>query len=842
MKNQNVKLNSFDYDVAYYQLCAEKGVEPTEDGRIKYETAMTELYHAVCLDIDDTVTFRNKVERKLIVDALARLTKRNVVICFITGRGRSSAFEYLKELKTLIMKADPNIRESQFRRWYCVTNNGYMLFSNDFVNDTGFLTRCRPLVSQETKSQYSLLKKELQLKIANLLSEKLGISFATIMKDSSSSIGENSLRFPVDPRFEELITNSLIDEIKDIVNGIASCPLGVNRGVYRKTGKIVIEVSMTTKGSAIDQFEKDLGIPKNKMVRIGDQGDYAGNDYEMINNQCGFSVGKISEKPDACWPVLYFSDPNVDPDVLYGSRATAVLLNMLKIYPTICLETPDEGSYVPRLAVSEKRNIAANKAAYNFYENQLKYAFRYDLENFNGIWNYIDEQTGAFYIHDSEYELLRVKSPNHILFKIYDSCIQSKESYFPRLEFAVRTDTGLLLRGPINYYYGLAFRNDTSKNLNKNFLKQLNHQRVHFLKVCISALSNNSDIELKDSITRRVLLGIMDSVRDYLLIVINYYLQIQVGTKNALYLFTDNPSGKMVSPEDKCLWELFQMAKKNLTNMYNCLFDNIHARFIFDFLAYLKKEIMPIAKKFDSSIDHLPDEFNFKKGCRVWREIDSFYENVVAVDTSINKLLYECEIEGKNVIFYGMRYGGIELPIIAAMLLEMKYSLFKIPFAVGCMCLGASYAQNHSKNFAGDEQLNLINCEKLDKDAYFNILMDDNLVTGKTLQHAMNLMASEDLHPDRVVVVRYPSLNRIKHMFLPNHGAPDTDLFWEYVYGLTSPTPYTKLNHSACYDKVPHNMYLDALGQFNIARAYVVALLYKNGVYSSKGEVAERGV
>ena len=119
--------------------------------------------------------------------------------------------------------------------------------------------------------------------------------------------------------------------------------------------------------------------------------------------------------------------------------------------------------------------------------------------------------------------------------------------------------------------------------------------------------------------------------------------------------------------------------------------------------------------------------------------------------------------------------------------------------------------------------------------------MDDNLVTGKTLQNAMNLLASHGLYPDRLVVVRYPSLNRIKHMFLPNHGAPDTDLFWEYVYGLTSPTPYTKLNHPTCYTQVPNNMYLDALGQFNKARTYVIELLYKNGIYSSKGEVSERG-
>lgn len=840
-KNAENRSVSFDYNAAYIHICNAKGIHPSESGKMKYMSAMTSLYHAVCLDIDDTVTFNNQKERKLIVEALAKLTTRNVVICFITGRGIGNAFDFLNELKNSIMKENPHIRESQFRRWYCVTNNGYMLYSNDFVNENGFLTRYKPLVSQEVKSQYSLWKHKLQETIAIFLSQKLSIPLATIKRDSSASIGENSLRFPIDPKFEPQIGTTLINEIKSIVEECTHCPFGVNRGVYHKTGKIVIEVSMTTKGSAIDQFESDLGIPKNKMVRIGDQGDFAGNDYEMLNNLCGFSVGKFSDSPYGCWPVISQTDPYCDPDIMVGVKATAHLLNMLKIYPAICLEKPDESSYLPRLAVSEKRNIAANRTAYDFYENQIQYAFRYDLGHFGGVRNYIDEKTGAFYIHDSEYELLRVQQPNHLLFKIYDHRISLPESQFPRLEFSMRTDTGLLLRGPINYYYGLAFRNNGGDNLNKNFLMQLNNQRIHFFKVCINNISNIGNIEVKDSITRRVLLGIMDSIRDYLLFIMNFYLQIKVGSQNTLYSFENNEVCPSNTEEDNCLWKLFQIAKKNLTNMYNCLFDNIHTKFLRDFLTFLSNDILNVSREFDFAISKLDDGFDYGKGCRVWREIDSFYENVVAVDTSINKLLYECEIENKNVYLYGMRYGGIELPIITAMLFDIKYGLFNISYHIGAMCLGSNYAKNHSKAWSTDKELIVDNRCKYEEDSCFHILMDDNLVTGKTLQNAMNLLASHGLYPDRLVVVRYPSLNRIKHMFLPNHGAPDTDLFWEYVYGLTSPTPYTKLNHPTCYTQVPNNMYLDALGHFNKARTYVIELLYKNGVYSSKGEVSERG-
>lgn len=41
--------------------------------------------------------------------------------------------------------------------------------------------------------------------------------------------------------------------------------------------------------------------------------------------------------------------------------------------------------------------------------------------------------------------------------------------------------------------------------------------------------------------------------------------------------------------------------------------------------------------------------------------------------------------------------------------------------------------------------------------------MDDNLVTGRTLQIAINLLVNADIYPEKIFVVRYPALNRIEH-------------------------------------------------------------------------------
>lgn len=817
------------YEECYAAICGAKKIEQTISGFKAYKSAMTSLYHAVCLDIDDTLTYKNTEEKKQIVKALARLTKRNVIICFITGRGKSNAFEFLNDLKTSIVDYDDSIHERQFCRWYCITNNGYMLFCFDYFAQKGFMGKSVSLVDVDVRKKYMELKPIIQQEVAVLLAKRFSIEEEQIIRESNTSIGENSLRFPFGSEYAEHIDYSLIEEIKGIVAKYTGYIFGVNRGVYHKNNKTVIEISMTTKGRAISKFEEYLGIPKNKMVRIGDQGDLLGNDYEMLDSQCGFSVGKFSSSEKKCWPVVRYMQ--FDTDILVGVEGTIELLNTLKLFPTICLEKPCEEIYLPRLALSERKNIAANRETYEYYQNLLRYALMGHDERSSNVWDYIDEQTGAFYIHDAEYELLKAINPEHILFKIYDSCKDSKKSKQPRLKFALKTDSGLLLRGPLNYYYGLSFRKEGGTNISLEFLQRFNQYRVHFFKCCINAMKNCGNIDIKDSIVRRTLLGIMDSIRDYLLILINIRLQEYAGIKDRLYIFTEN---------DKGLYELYNLAKQNLIYMYNCLFDNVDANFVRNFRDFITQKILIIAKQAELHFLTLKN-FDYKKGCRVWREIDSFYENIIAVDTSINKMLYECGFEKKEVLLYGIRYGSLELPIITAMLFDVKYKFFNIKYSVGALCLKSNYSSNHKNELDTKRTFSSVNRRGIDSNEYFHILMDDNLVTGRTIQIAVNMLVNRNIYPEKMIVVRYPAINRIKHMFLPNHGAPDPDLFWEYVYGLTSPTPYSRLNHPYSYKKKPDDMYLDELGEFNKTRTFVLNLLYKNGLYSLKGEAAQRG-
>lgn len=817
----------------YSTICKAKNILPTTNGFKAYKNAMTSIYHAVCLDIDDTLTYKNKDEEKLVVKTLARLTKRNVIICFITGRGKTNAFEFLNGLKLAILAYDDSIHEKQFCRWYCITNNGCMLFRYDLFSNKGFLGESINFVDADVRKKYMEVKPKLQKDIADLLSRKLGIPVEQIIKESNASIGENSLRFPFLPEFSDHIDSNLMNEIRAIVGNYTVYPFGVNRGVYHKNNKTVIEVSMTTKGWAINKFEDYLGIPKNKMVRIGDQGDCAGNDFEMLDSACGFSVGNYSQSETSCWPVAKFSQ--VDASILQGPNGTAELLSTLKLFPTICLEKPNEAIYLPRLALSEKKNHAANRETYMYYQHLVQHTLMGHEEQSANVWDFIDEKTGAFYIHDAEYELLKVVNPNHILFQIFAA---KKESKYgdkrPRLVFAMKTDSGLLLRGPYNYYYGMAFRREDRTNISAAFLRRFNQFRVHFFKCCNNALKDCAGVDVKDSITRRTLLGIMDSIRDYLLIQINIRLQVYAGSEDKLYFF-----GK----KDKDMFELYMLAKRNLLNMYDCLFNNIGPGFVKNLRSFISQELLSVAKKAEEFYKELAAKpgFDYKKAFRVWREIDSFYENTIAVDTSINKLLSERECVGKEILLYGIRYGSLELPILTAMLFEVKYKYLDVRYSVGALCLKSKYESNHSDVLDTRRTFSAINRRGVDTGNNIHVLMDDNLVTGRTLQIAINMLVNRNIYPEKVLVVRYPAINRIRHMFLPNHGAPDPDLFWEFIYGLTSPTPYSRLNYPYAYTKKPKEKYLDELGEFNKTRTYALNLLFKNGLFVCDGEVAKRG-
>lgn len=218
---------------------------------------------------------------------------------------------------------------------------------------------------------------------------------------------------------------------------------------------------------------------------------------------------------------------------------------------------------------------------------------------------------------------------------------------------------------------------------------------------------------------------------------------------------------------------------------------------------------------------------------RSYREIDNFIENYITVDYATQKMqLGHPDLKDKDVNFIGIAYGGLELPILARNILSDIY-----PINTSVMKLDGKYKDRHQENSLEQNDNTKVSFLGNDKIAEMhNIVADDNVLTGKTLQIALNLLFTNNVDVEEIVAVRYPSLNRVEQMFLKGHGAIDTTKFFSYIKGLLFPSPYSKLKN------VENNTYLDELGVFNKSRDRILRYLYKNGRYSKDSEVADFNV
>ena len=109
--------------------------------------------------------------------------------------------------------------------------------------------------------------------------------------------------------------------------------------------------------------------------------------------------------------------------------------------------------------------------------------------------------------------------------------------------------------------------------------------------------------------------------------------------------------------------------------------------------------------------------------------------------------------------------------------------------------------------------------------------MDDNLLTGKTMQLAITTLYDLNLSIDKIIVVRYPGVNRINQMFLSNHGAIDYKRFFNLIQGLYFSSPYS------WRDPFSSDKYEDSLGIFDLNRRKILECLVKNGDFDNNSEV-----
>ena len=762
-----------------------------------YLKSLEQKYNAVCFDIDGTLTTegsKNIDDRA--IDMIIDLLARKIPIVFITGRGETGLEDFKRDIY-LRIKISESITDSDMKRIYVLTNDGARLFYSNVISQEEFLGENVYITTEEELNQLLIVDqmiKEIKDKLDN--STYFNITYSI---DAETKRILN-VRMVFNTHDDEII-NLIFDNIDKYVinNGLNNIHL--TRGVYKNN--CVIQIGTATKDKAIERTEKIIGVPQNSMIRIGDCGDSRGNDYAMLNCNQGYSVDKISGSYDSCFPI--FDDYG---NVLKGVEATLQLVKSAKILPTVSLEKADKDTYKYNLAEVESNIVSGRQSLLKKYNNFISSNFN----NCNGIDDLFDKESGSIIIPMYEMELLQ-NSP------LKEFWLSSENE---SLMYSLRDNNNYLLRGSKTYYYFISNRisvnrkDITSKEDVINWYK--NNEK--FLNDSTNAILSTEN--LNNQVNKKLLLGILDNCRNVLLVLINHYLVSNYFDKNILLdisLDGENHNNKLYNTIMEierlmsriCFENQYFVDKEKTIEITN----NTRKVLLNNMTQELEKE----------------DEKDYSKNYRAYREIDNFAENYIAVSLYKEK----CD-NNKYANACGLSYGGIELPILAKIvdqnriekLLILKFNKEVSGYKNKQLL---DLRKFNIKDFSG-----LINSEIFENS---NVdLFDDNVLTGKTLQIAINSLYDCNINVNNICIVRYPSINRIDQMFLDNPSAVDYNLFFNYIYGLCFSSPYSWKDNNWKTEKGETD-YTDSLGVFDLNRKKIVECLIKNHDYKEKSEVEE---
>lgn len=597
------------------------------------------------------------------------------------------------------------------------------------------------------------------------------------------------------------IINSMFDNIDKYIINNGLNGIHITRGMYMDNP--VIQIGTATKDKAIKRTEKIIGIPQNSMIRIGDCGDSRGNDYSMLNCNQGYSVDKTSGSNDSCFPI--FDDYG---NVLKGVEATLKLVKSAKILPTVSLEKADKDTYKYNLAKVESNIVSVRQSLLKKYNNLISSNFN----NCNGIDDLFDKESGSIIIPMYEMELLQ-NSP------LKDFWISSENG---SLIYSLRDNNNYLLRGSKTYYYFISNRISINRKdiTSKEDVISWYKNNEKFLNDSINVILSTEN--LNNQINKKLLLGVLDNCRNILLVLINHYLVSNYFDKNILFdisLEGENRNNKLYNTimeierlmSGICFESQYIVDKEKTIEIIN----NTRKVLLNNMTQELEKD----------------DEKDYSKNYRAYREIDNFAENYIAVS------LYKEKCDNNRFAnACGLSYGGIELPILAKIVDQNRIEKLLI------LKFNKEVSGYKNKQLLDLRKFNIKNFNGLINSEFFensNVdLFDDNILTGKTLQIAINVLYDCNINVNNICIVRYPSINRIDQMFLDNPSAVDYNLFFNYIYGLCFNSPYSWKDNNWKNEKGETD-YTDSLGVFDLNRKKIVECLIKNHDYKEESEVGE---
>ncbi|MCX8131466.1 MAG: phosphoribosyltransferase [Clostridia bacterium] len=445
-----------------------------------------------------------------------------------------------------------------------------------------------------------------------------------------------------------------------------------------------------------------------------------------------------------------------------------------------------------------------NKMIINKYLKKLNKRFRKKLSE---IYDLYEINTGAIFLKDEELITLRNKCGNHPIFKIYDcDCLSYNRKYTCNLE------DKLILRGPINYYFGLCFLGDLDVSIEdiKNTIENV----IEFFQDIDKKLYA-LDFEEDNVLSLKLILSLYDSIRNCLDINLFFLLSVSQN-KEAIYIYKNH--------KNICEIDSYKLLKEVLSEVYSLLFRNEKIRIykVCSIISSFLKVQKDFSKYIDENMKSLLNE-DLYLYFRKYRESDNIIENLICIDYSVKEIITEYGKEkiNKNEVFaLGLNYGSIELAIMTEIILDeygIKVISGNIMKKFRDVMIKPKKATNWVETIKGGESA-------------LCILIDENILTGNTVQYATDYLKERGFKDIYKIIIQYPKLSRIKNIVNECKCENVVDRFKNKTFGFNFAAPYSKFCE---YREDFIFPYMDKLGTFDLRKHFIYKNLYRNGIYIS---------
>ncbi len=783
------------------QILSKKGLMVERSMQLAVTRRLAETlrttYHAAALDIDGTITAGGDDPiPPTLVDAIADLLSRGMYVVLITGSGVQTAKVVVRQLTTKLGNPSP----SQFRLFAIADNGGRMLvFPPGGEPET--LTIVEPVAEVLGKKAAIRIHEELRDRFEsefNVSTTDWGIRLASRTPNPANAA---ELRLLVESWYES--------QYKKLQ------PRGVRLVQGRWRDYLTFEVTTADKEFALSWFYTKYDFLDVPLLRVGDQGGPGGNDFSLLDSEYGFSVNATSANPLKCFPV-WDSKRRV---FLSGVDATEFLLRGLNWTPRLTLPSSlvarSEEEYrqvFPRLRGEAKRVLGTELEQWATGARDILDPQSIESAVQSSFSTVLDPKSGGVVFDDREWASL----PDSKFKDYFDADVVESDRVgkpgaadHPLKLRRLATDSRQLLRGPA-YYIGLAFKPGPGQLVR---LCQELDSEMALLEESVILDAKNS----RQFVMWKAQLAFLDSMRNHALL-FHTALFTAASVQSSLQMYWR----KLVQAH-----EPFVSAVVGLYYAFLTLDTDSVPALLQDWR--LSSAGYFTARNAASILFEFLKKANIEedKVVRKWREADHPGQ-ILATMKMINTEISGFPRRSGRTVGVGLMDGAVELPFV----LRYVRSRYSNATTTVAHLGGVSFyrrgspspvMQQFSKEILEAAIGNAERLEEVMSPGDSVVLLDDNVMSGRTIELARDRFTAYGVHVPLIGCVRFPGEGRIPQMMMKGHGGIDPLCLGRDVKGLVAQSPYARIFSASSGD------YRDITGNFDLARARIQRYLRKNG-------------